>query len=139
MLYNSRYYNSDYSLERELDEYNSCFDTSRLDNRIESAMDDIKELQRGIKRCQEYIAFMIRQKELAESITYKYEVHLVRQSYSKPIKYFASVHKIPNVPNNFKKIVYLESKRFDGKDRHIAKTHAEELAKKYNCEVIYNK
>lgn len=136
MLYNNRYYNSDYSLERELEEYEKCFDVSRIDTRIEYAQDNIKDLQKAIKRCQEYISFMIRQKELANSITYRHEVHLTRQSFSKPIKYFTSVHKIPNVPNSHNKIVYLESKRFDGKDRHLAKKHAEELAKQYDCKVV---
>lgn len=137
MLYNNRYYNSDYYLERELDELENCFDVSRLDKNTEYAIGHIKDLQEAIKRCQQYIAFMIRQKELAESISYKYEVHLYRQAFSKPVKYFASVHKIPNIPTpNKSSTVSLESKRFDGKERHLAKKYAQELAKKYNCHIV---
>lgn len=137
MLHNSRYYNSDYNLDKQLEEYENCFDLSLLEHQIEYSKDYINELQDGVKRCQKYISFLIRQKELAESITYRYEVHLVRQSYSKPIKYFATARKIPNVPSGDKKSVFLESEKFDGKDRHVAKKRAIELAKKYNCEVIY--
>lgn len=138
MLYNN-YYSSDYHLEKQLGEYSNCFDVSRIDHQIEYAKGYINDLQSGVKRCQEYISFLIRQKELAESIAYRYEVELIRQSYSKPIVYFAIVRKIPVVPNGDKKSISIESERFEGKDRHLAKKRAIELAKKYNCELIYNK
>ena len=134
-IYQGRYYSSSYNLERDLKEIEKNFDVASLDYYINSAQDDIKDLQEGIKRCQERISHLIWQRQFAESIKYKYIAYCSRHAWGSPVYYFTGVYKIPAVPNGKDHKITLESHKWVGKERSQAIKAAKELAKKYKCEL----
>ena len=137
MLYTSRYYSSDYLLDRQLEEIETNFDIDRLNRQLQDAQYNINELQKAIERCQQYASRLHYHKNLVETIKFKYEVYYTRQKYSSgPVNYYTGVYKIPCIPNGNKYRTSFECKRWTGADRYTAKKAAEELAKKYKCDIV---
>lgn len=138
MAYNSYYY-SNRSLELKTEEMSDCYNIQRIEKSINNAKIDIADLQEQIIRCQKYISFLLSQKEFVSSLNFRYEVHVTRYSYNR-IEYGVKLLQIPNIPKGEKKAFVPcgdeFSKRFAGKERHLAQKFAEELAQKYKCAII---
>ena len=135
MLYNNRYYNSNYSLEERIEQDEQIYDVKMLDDHINYAIDNIKDLQEAIKRCQQYLSFLYHHKQLAEDIGYTLKAYCQRYALNSGISYYTGIYKIPCVPNGDKYKVSIETNRWKGCERGAAIQAAKDLAKKYKCEL----
>ena len=135
MIYQGRYYTSDYQLERELAEIEKQYNPETIIRHIESAQNDIQSLQEGIKRCQEYISRLIYHKNLVDTVSYKYRAYCHREAWRTPITYHTGVYKIPCVPHGEERRTTIDAQKFSGKERGAAIQRAKNLAKQYKCEL----
>lgn len=133
------WYNKFYASDRETEKYTAellnSYDMSHITFRIESAESEIRDMQEAIKRCQRFLSAAHYHKQHATETKYRYQAYYTRHNYSK-VYYYTGVYVIPCIPNGEEHKYSIEAKRWEGKDRHTAKAHCKELAKKYNCPIV---
>lgn len=110
------------------------FDINSLKNKSEYIMKDIADLQKHLDKINNQALKVL-------NTDFYNEVRCTREKswYDKKVYYIVTAYKIPktDVPGAYKQMYHRIHKRFGGLEKKAAIEYAEELAKKYNCNIIY--
>lgn len=136
--YDSRaYYQPENYAEEQINQVEKCYDLSRIDKDISYAIDFLKHLEKAQKACQSFLSVAYYHKGHVEETKFRYEVYYKRySSFRGKVDYYTGVYVIPCIPGGEKCKNSIENKRWSGKERHLAKKVAIELAEKYKCKII---
>lgn len=134
MCYNE-FYHSDYNYEKKLKELENIYDMYLINQDIKYAERCVTDLQKQLLRCQGFLSRAYYQKDFVSTLQYSYSVYWKRsKNYStNRIEYFIGVYKTPKIANGdkYRTSITIEAKRFQGKDKKIAREYAEKLCEKY--------
>ncbi|USK72655.1 hypothetical protein [Peribacillus asahii] len=131
---------NNYTFHINLEEFKHVFDKRSLESYLQWSSRDIERLKETIKELEEYQVKVKAHLEKVSSIETEPLVILKRTvNYHNKVEFFVYVKHIPKVDleslgrNPY--ITSTDNKRFEGRQRYVAISYAESLARQYECEI----
>jgi len=132
------FYHPERVAEEKIDAIEKCYNLNHIDKDIQYTIEFLQHLEKAQKACQKLLSAAYYHRGHVEETKFRYQVYYKRSaSWRGKIDYYTGVYVIPCFQNGEKYKEAIENKRWSGKERHIAKKEAVELAKKYKCDIIY--